>query len=98
MLKTAYQLGVFLATKEASLSEGDLEKLAKFLWYQDVAQAFPTFRKLLGLSPEMGHRVLQAGKKAKKVVKPSGTGTKKFVSRPSMPGMATFDPKKLRQK
>lgn len=88
MLKTAYQIGVDMAIKEAGLSRDEFEKLAKFLWYRDVAEAFPTFRSWLGLNPEMAHRVTQAAKAGKGVMKPA----RKLVSRAADPRMATFSP------
>lgn len=92
MLKIAYQLGVDMAIKEAGLTQDELEKLSKFLWYRDVAEAFPTFRRLLGLSPEMGHRALQVGKKVKAL--PKKGPARKFISRPADPRMATYRPRK----
>jgi hypothetical protein len=83
MLKMAYQIGFEAALKEAGMSPDDFEKLAKFLWYRDLAEAFPTFRRWMGLSPEMGHRVMQAGKKV-------APAARKSVSRPAHKGMATF--------
>jgi hypothetical protein len=92
MLKTAYQIGVDMAIKEAGLSQDEIEKLAKFLWYRDVAGAFPTFRRLLGMNPEMGHRIAQgAGKAAKKAP------VRKLVSRAADPRMAKFDPRAFKR-
>ena len=80
----AYQKGFEAALKEAGMSPDDFEKLAKFLWYRDLAEAFPTFRRMLGLSPEIGHRILQTGKK---VVKQA---PRKSVSKPAHAGVAQF--------
>lgn len=57
MLKTAYHAGIKLAFEEAGFSEEEIEKIAKFLWYKNVAAALPTFRKWLGAAPQMGHQV-----------------------------------------
>lgn len=84
MLKIAYQKGVEMAIKEAGLTTEEFDKLAKFLWYRDVAGAIPTFRRWMGLNPEMGHRVAQS---AKKVVAPQ---VRKSVSKPAQPGIAKF--------
>jgi hypothetical protein len=91
VLKIAYQVGVDMALKEAGLSRDEFEKLAKFLWYRDVAEALPTFRRLLGLNPEMAHRVAQtAGKAGTKAVKKAPA--RQLVSRAADPRMATFSP------
>ena len=92
MLKVAYQMGLEMAIKEAGLTEDELEKLAKFLWYRDWAEAFPTFKKMFGMPPDMAHRVAgtaaKAGKAGAKAMKKAPV--RQTMSRAADPRMATF--------
>lgn len=92
MLKTAFQIGVELAIKEAGLSPEEIEKISGFLGYRDLAEAFPTFRRWLGLNPEMANRVLETAKKvAKKRVYRLGSSLENY------PGLVRYNPRAFKR-